>query len=229
MAERSIKRRITVRIIVGIVFVCAVFFGTAGTFNWPEAWVYMIIQFGWAIALSVFLMRFNPELAKDRLTFMKKTAKSWDKAIIFGSIPIYTAYILLPGLDAVRYQWSKVPIFVKAICFAVVIVSFSWIFWIMKENAYLSRVVEVQKEKQHKVVTTGPYRYVRHPMYAGVIVLLFCLPLALGSLYALIPAAFLTMLFIIRTHLEDKTLHRELDGYGDYAKKTRYRLIPKIW
>jgi protein-S-isoprenylcysteine O-methyltransferase Ste14 len=99
----------------------------------------------------------------------------------------------------------------------------------MRENTYLSRVVEIQKDRGHKVITTGPYRYVRHPMYVGVIILLVSVPLALGSLWALVPGVALTIIIIIRTHLEDKTLHAELEGYKAYAGKVRYRLVPGIW
>jgi protein-S-isoprenylcysteine O-methyltransferase Ste14 len=113
--------------------------------------------------------------------------------------------------------------------FVGILVSFALIFWVMRENTYLSRVVEIQKDGGHKVIRTGPYRYIRHPMYVGVIVLLFCIPLALGSLWTLIPGTLLTALFVIRTHLEDKTLHTELEGYASYADTVRYRLFPGIW
>ena len=99
----------------------------------------------------------------------------------------------------------------------------------MRENPYLARVVEVQKERGHRVITTGPYRYVRHPMYVGVIALYVCLPLALGSLWMLIPSALLISLTIVRTHLEDETLLVELQGYREYAGQVRYKLVPGVW
>ena len=99
----------------------------------------------------------------------------------------------------------------------------------MLENTYLSRVVEIQKERGHRVISTGPYRYIRHPMYVGVIILFVCIPLALGSLLTLIPGALLTALIVIRTHLEDKALHSELEGCKAYSAKVMYRLVPGIW
>lgn len=99
----------------------------------------------------------------------------------------------------------------------------------MRENTYLSQVVKIDKERGHHVITTGPYALVRHPMYTVVIVLLFAVPVALGSRFALILAVFLTVLLIVRTCLEDRTLHIELEGYVEYANKTHYRLIPGIW
>ena len=97
----------------------------------------------------------------------------------------------------------------------------------MRENAYLFRTVQV--ESGQNVVTTGPYRIVRHPMYMGFITMFFCVPLALGSFYALVPATLVAASVVIRTHFEDKELHKELKGYREYAEKTRYRLIPKVW
>ncbi len=101
--------------------------------------------------------------------------------------------------------------------------------WIMRENTYLSQVVKIDKNRGHKVITTGPYALVRHPMYITAIILLFAVPIALGSRFALIISLFLMVLLIVRTYLEDRTLHVELVGYPEYAKQTIYRLIPGIW
>ena len=101
--------------------------------------------------------------------------------------------------------------------------------WVMRENSYLSQVVKIDDARGQQVLTTGPYALVRHPMYTVIIVLLFALPVALGSRFGLIPAVFLTVLLIVRTHFEDRTLHGELAGYPEYAKQTVYRLIPGIW
>jgi protein-S-isoprenylcysteine O-methyltransferase Ste14 len=229
MAEKGLIAKIIIRFISGLILIGAILFGTAGTFHWPEAWIYIIIQFGWSVVLSVWLWNYDPELLKDRLKFMKKSAKGWDKVLTFVSMPFYIPYLVIPGFDAVRYQWSHVPVWAKIICFILVAVSFFWISWIMKENTYLSRFVEIQEERGHKVITTGPYRFVRHPMYIGSTVLLLVLPVALGSLYALIPVAFCIVIMIIRTYLEDKTLYKELEGYAEYAQKTKYRLLPGIW
>jgi protein-S-isoprenylcysteine O-methyltransferase Ste14 len=118
---------------------------------------------------------------------------------------------------------------VKAVGFIGIILSFMLVFWVMRENTFLSRIVEIQKEKGHRVITTGPYQYVRHPMYFGVIVLFFSIPVALGSLLGLIPSGALTLLILIRTVLEDKTLREELEGYNSYTEKVRYKIIPGIW
>ena len=99
----------------------------------------------------------------------------------------------------------------------------------MTQNRYLSDVVRIQEERGHEVCMTGPYRYVRHPMYVGVIIFVLCLPLALGSFFALFLSAAILFVFLIRTSLEDKTLQKELPGYKEYTEQVRYRLIPGIW
>jgi protein-S-isoprenylcysteine O-methyltransferase Ste14 len=128
-----------------------------------------------------------------------------------------------------RYQWSAVPIAVQVAAFACIVLSLLLIYWVMLENPFLSRVVEVQTERSHRVVTSGPYRYVRHPMYSGIIVLFVCIPLALGSFWSLIPAAILVLLILVRTLLEEKTLRTELEGYKAYAERVRYRVLPGVW
>ena len=163
------------------------------------------------------------------MAFLKPTAKAWDKVILLISTIAFIPYLILPGLDGVRFQWSSVPLIVKAVGFIGIILSFMLVFWVMRENTFLSLIVEIQKERGHKVITTGPYQYVRHPMYFGVIVLFFSIPVALGSLWGLIPSGALTLLILIRTVLEDKTLREELEGYNSYTEKVRYKIIPGIW
>jgi len=104
-----------------------------------------------------------------------------------------------------------------------------FLIWVMKANTYLSPVVKIDEKRGHSVVTTGPYRFVRHPMYSAVIILLFAVPVALGSRFALIPAFLLAILLVLRTYFEDRTLYRELPGYPEYTQKTTYRLLPGIW
>jgi protein-S-isoprenylcysteine O-methyltransferase Ste14 len=220
---------VVARLAISFVIISAVLFGSAGTLNWPEAWLYIILQFSFSAAIAAWLKKNNPDLLKERMTFLKQSAQGWDKAITLGFIPAFAACFLLAGLDAVRYGWSAVSWPVKAAGFVGILASLAVVFWVMHENTYLSRVVEIQKERGHQVISTGPYRYVRHPMYAGTILLFFSIPLALGSLWALIPAAVLTAVLVVRIHLEERMLREGLEGYTAYAEKVRYRLIPGIW
>ena len=140
------------------------------------------------------------------------------------------ALYVVPGFDVVRYGWSEsLPLWIKVIAMIVHIPCFVLLGWVMRENTYLSQVVKIDEQRGHHVITTGPYALVRHPMYTVVIVLLFAVPTALGSRYALLLAVFLTVLLLVRTCLEDRTLHQELAGYAEYARQTRYRLVPGIW
>ena len=174
------------------------------------------------------MKRYDPGLFQERAT-IKIPKRGWDKIIgielgIFF-IPVY----IIPGFDAVRFGWSHVPFPFKILGFIPFVVSVAWTARVAKENTYLSHVVEIQKDRGHKVITTGPYSFVRHSMYMGSIGYLISIPLALGSLYALIPSILCIILLIIRTHFEDKALHAELGGYTEYAEKTQYRLFHGIW
>jgi len=207
----------------------AVFFGSAGTLDWPEAWLYMIFQFSFSATMAVWLKKNDPALLKDRMTFLKSSARGWDKAILWILAIVFIPFLFLPGMDAIRYRWSSVPFLLKVFGFTGILSALLLISWVTRVNTYLSHFVEIQKERCHRVITTGPYRFIRHPMYIAVITLFVCIPLALGSLFALIPAALLIALIVIRTNFEDKTLNLELEGYKAYSDKVKYRLLPGIW
>jgi len=215
---------------VRIVFLPILLFIPAGTLKWPEAWLFLIICLSWLGATLVWLMKNNPDLLKERLKMpIQKDQKSWDKVIVLALLMLSMIWLPLPGLDAVRYQWSHLPLVLKALGFIGLMPSFLIFFLTMKENPHLSTVVRIQQDRGHKVITTGPYKYVRHPMYSGMIILYLSFPLSLGSFYALILSLAFIFLIILRTYLEDKTLQKELSGYHEYAKRVRYRLVPGVW
>ncbi|UCH95934.1 MAG: isoprenylcysteine carboxylmethyltransferase family protein [Candidatus Aminicenantes bacterium] len=226
----SSKLKIAVKIVIMTIFFMVLIFVPAGTFKWPEAWIFLFLYFSWLTAMIIWMKKNDPGLLKERMTARKKKdVKHWDKIFMFSYSLLVLVLFVLPGLDAVRCRWSQVPLLIKVIGFLGFIPAMSIVFWTMKENTYLSEMVRIQEERGHQVCTTGPYQYVRHPMYVGVIIFLFCFPLAMGSLYSLIPAFVTVILFFFRTALEDKTLHNELSGYKEYAQKVRYRLIPGVW
>ena len=139
-----------------------------------------------------------------------------------GFIPIF----FVPGLDR-QFEWSNIPIIIEIIGFIAFITGAIILFLTMKENSFLSKVVEIQEG--HSVITTGPYKIIRHPMYLGLIIFIIGWCLALGSLFSLIFVALIVIGLIIRISFEDKMLHEELEGYKDYAQKTKKKLIPLIW
>jgi protein-S-isoprenylcysteine O-methyltransferase Ste14 len=206
----------------------ALFFGSAGSFNWIEAWLFLFFYVIAVTAMVTWLKKNAPELLKERMS-RKKDAKTWDKIILVAYSILVMIMLVVAGFDAIRYQWTHVPVGVRVLGFLGFIPAYMVIFWTMMENRYLSEAVRIQEERGHEVCTTGPYRYVRHPMYVGVIIFVICFPLALGSFIALFLSVLIIVVFLIRTLLEDKTLQKELPGYREYAEQVRYRLIPGIW
>ena len=209
----------------------AFFFVSAGTLRWLEAWLLLAVYIMYAVLVSTWLRAHDPALLQERLkgSPIQEGQKGWDKILAIGFLVVGLPLLILPGLDAVRYQWTHMPTVLTAVGLAAHVPGFLWIFSVMKENTYLSRVVKIDEERGQKVITTGPYRVVRHPMYAAVILLVLCMPLALGSVLSLIPASLMVVLLVIRTVLEDKTLREELEGYPEYAARTRYRIVPGVW
>ena len=223
---------IWLRFVVRMTLFAVALMWPAGTWKWWEAWVLVGLWAIYGFVMTMYLLRHDPALLAERLKLvpLQKEQKVWDKALMLLFFIAGIGLYLLPGFDVMRYEWSDpLPLWVRVIAMLVHIPCLILLVWIMRENTYLSQVVKIDKERGHKVITTGPYALVRHPMYTVTIILLFAVPVALGSRFALIISLFLTVLLIIRTYLEDRTLHAELVGYPEYAKQTIYRLIPGIW
>ncbi len=223
---------IWLRLILRMVLFSIALMWPAGTWYWWEAWAVVGLWTVFGIVITYYLLQHDPALLAERLKFvpLNKEQKSWDKVIMLIFFIAAIGLYIIPGFDVVRYQWSEpLPPWMKVIALLVHLPCFLFLGWVMRENTYLAQVVKIDKARSHHVVSTGPYALVRHPMYTVVIVLLFAVPVALGSRFALILAVFLMVLLIVRTYLEDRTLHSELQGYPEYAKQTPYRLIPWLW
>jgi protein-S-isoprenylcysteine O-methyltransferase Ste14 len=216
------------RVVTGVLLMLALFFLPAGTFHWPEAWLFIFFYLASVSGIFIWLKKKSPSLLSERMA-RKKEAKRWDRTLIMAYTSVLIALLIVPGLDAVRFRWSSVPLTLKGLGFAGLAPGLFFAFWAMRENAFASDVVRIQKDRGHTVCTTGPYRYIRHPMYLGVILIMLFFPLSLGSLYAYIPATVIIILFIIRASLEDKALQQELPGYQEYSRSVRYRLLPGVW
>ncbi len=220
------NRRLILRIILAFLSMAAVLFLTAGTWKWIEGWILILLYLSWAIFIGYYLRKNNPGLLEKRLS-MKWPSLSWDKMFIFFLYLCFLIQFFLLGFDAVRFKWSMVPLWVEILGFAGLLITFYIYFLVMKENPFLARNVEIVPGQ--KVITTGAYKYVRHPMYLGGIIMMISMSLALGSFYSLIPGILNAVNIIIRTQLEDTTLQNELAGYKAYMKKTPYKLLPGIW
>ena len=204
----------------------------AGTWYWWEAWILVGLWTVFGIVMTVYLLHHDPALLAERMKLvpLQKDQKTWDKLLMLLFVVAGIGLYIVPGFDVVRYHWSEpLPLWMKILAMLVHIPCFVALGWIMRENTFLSQVVKIDEQRGHQVISAGPYALVRHPMYSVIIVLLFAVPVALGSRFAVIIAVFLTVLMIVRTHFEDRTLHVELRGYEQYAQRTRYRLIPGLW
>lgn len=210
-------------------FLLALFLIAAGRWDWLPAWIYVGIFFAYDLATVAFVYPRSPDLLTERST-RHKDIKSWDKAIMglsAGLLPMIAGVVA--GLDE-RWRWApEVSPTVQWIAGIVVALGYAIVVWSMWANAYFSAVVRIQTDRGHSVATGGPYRMVRHPGYVGAILFTLAMPVLMGSLWGLIPAALAAILFIVRTRLEDDTLQAELPGYTEFTQQTRYRLLPGIW
>jgi protein-S-isoprenylcysteine O-methyltransferase Ste14 len=223
--------KVLVRFVLLVVLLLAVLFIAAGTLNWPMAWAYAILTVAITFGSRIIMIRRNPDLVTERAQSLSaQGAKSWDKIIvrlvaIVG--PLLT--LIVCGLD-VRFGWRpEIPLAVQIVALILMTLGSLLGTWAMSVNRFFSGVVRIQTDRGHTVVTGGPYRFIRHPGYAGGVVANLTWPLALGSVWALIPGTLTALLTLVRTALEDKTLREELPGYQEYAQRVRYRLLPGVW
>jgi len=221
--------RLSLRVAVGLLILLALVFGPVGRLDWAWGWVYLGTYLG-AVSLAFAYMAIaDPELLKER-TRRPAGAKGWDRVLVvlFGLVST-PASLVVAGLD-VRFGWSPpLPLALQLAALSVGVLACGLGFWAMVSNTFFSTFFRIQTERGHAVVSAGPYRIVRHPGYVGVIAFLLATPLILGSLGALVPAGVGAAILIVRTALEDQTLHRELEGYPDYARRVRHRLLPGVW
>jgi protein-S-isoprenylcysteine O-methyltransferase Ste14 len=220
-----LRRFVPVVFSVAITSVCL--FGSVGRLDWLNAWVLLGLNFVASIVTTALLWR-NPELLAERSNI--KAGKSWDKAIV-GIVVLLgpMATWITAGLDT-RFHWSDgMPPLAFIVGVVVAVLAAALIAWAMRSNKFFSSVVRIQKDRGHVVVTGGPYRFVRHPGYTGMSMFTFATPLILNSRWAFAPAMATAATAVLRTALEDRTLHNELDGYADYARRVKYKLVPVIW
>ena len=214
-------------IICGDVVFGFILFFLSGDFLWMEAWIFLIILTFLMSYMLFWLNKHNPQVLRSR-TSMKGMVRK-DIIIMILFIVVFFAFFIVVCLDGGRYHWSTVPLWGKIIGYIGFVIGFIITVLVMKENPFASKVVRVDKEGGHRVISTGPYAVVRHPMYSGFILWFISMSIALGSLYGLIPLGFITILLIVRIHFEEELLHEELEGYTEYTKKVKKRLIPRVW
>ena len=216
-----------IRDLIQSIFSLMILFVAAGTFNWWNGRLYLLIIMLHHVAKILLLYLFNPTILNARARIFTENTKKYDRIFVYCFVVFSLLLYIIAGFDAVRYQWSS---FNNSLIFiGIPIFLIGWIIgiWAMIVNKNFTMTISVDKNEY--LCSTGPYKIIRHPGYAGEIIMILSFPLILGSLWSFIPAVILILIFIIRTHLEDQVLQLELNGYNEYSKKTKFRLFPFIW
>ena len=226
--EKALKQAFARRV-MQLAFLLAVFaaslFLTSGRLDWIAAWAYLGLYVGMILATGLVIER---DLIAERSRIGEGT-KDWDR--VLGSLSIFLVTpgaLIVAGLDK-RFGWSELPLVVQIVAALFVILGSALTVWTMASNRFFSGTVRIQEDRGHTVVSAGPYGFVRHPGYLAWCISAPAIPLMLGSLWGLIPALLGLCALVLRTALEDSTLHEELPGYQDYARRVRYRLLPGVW
>jgi protein-S-isoprenylcysteine O-methyltransferase Ste14 len=223
-------QRIVRQSVVGLAIMLVLLFVPAGTLAWPAGWIFLI-EFSLASALIArWLLRHNPDLLAERMKpLIQRDQKPWDKALMVVFLFLWCAWFVVMALDAVRFGWSEIPLWLQVLGAIAIAVSMYIMHLIMRTNSFAAPVVKIQAERGHRVISDGPYAIVRHPMYGGTLLLIVGIPLLLGSWWGLALSPVLILLFAVRGVMEERTLMAELPGYSDYAARVRYRLVPFVW
>ena len=224
LSQGELIKMVFMRILVFIALLLAMFFLPAGTFAYWEAWVYLTVILVSMFSFLIYFLKNDPELLERRMRMREKEA---EQKLIVRILSLWFLFtFLLPGFDK-RFEWSDVSVEVVIVADILVLLSYGMIFLVLRENRYASRIIEVELEQ--KVISSGPYAIVRHPMYLGGSLMFLFAPLALGSYWAIIPSLLIIPILVARIRNEEKILERELGGYQEYMQRTKYRLIPGIW
>jgi protein-S-isoprenylcysteine O-methyltransferase Ste14 len=222
--SETIRKQILLKAILAFTILCIVFFLPARTLSYWEAWIYIAILFTGASIVIVYFLKHDPEFLERRMRTKEKVKEQ--KLIIRLGWSLFLPTFLIPGFDR-YYGWSDVPVILVIVSDIFVLAGYLIVIRVFRENSYASRVVEINSGQ--KVVSTGPYALVRHPMYSGNLLMYGFTPLALGSWWALIGSGLIVILILFRIFSEEEFLSENLEGYKEYKLKTIYRLIPGIW
>jgi protein-S-isoprenylcysteine O-methyltransferase Ste14 len=226
LTRDGINRFIQVFFVTLFIGLCI--FLPAWRIDWIPGWIFIGIYLFGIVVNALVLLRVNPDVINARGK-VKEDTKRWDKVWGAFSTPATLAVYVVSGFDGGRFSWSSVPGWAVGLGFVLFAVSWLFTIWSMAVNPHFETTVRIQEETGHQTVSSGPYAIVRHPGYVAFILMYFATPLILHSLWGLVPAGVVFILFILRTAREDRTLHEELPGYSEYTQKVRYRLFPGIW
>jgi protein-S-isoprenylcysteine O-methyltransferase Ste14 len=211
-------------------FMGAIIFVAAGTINYAGGWLYLGVMIAASVVFGADMMRVDPGLLKERLKPpVQKDQPLADKLILIPILLLMFGGMGFMAADAARWHWSMMPPSVQWVGCGLLLAALLFIYWIMRTNSFAAPVVKIQKDRGQAVITTGPYAIVRHPMYFGALFYMAGTSLVLGSWWGLATVPVLALLLGIRIGVEEQTLRTGLDGYDDYARRVRWRLVPLIW
>ena len=217
------------RLVITFAVFAAMIFVPAGTINWVAGWVLLGLMIVYAAFSLTQLSKHNPDVIEERKGIIKEDQKTWDMVFTVVITVVYLGWIIFLPIDAVRLKLSLVPLWAQIIGGVLMMAGFYLVHIAAMENTFLSRTVRIQDERGHRVIDTGPYAMVRHPMYVGVIVIFPGVALLLGSGWGALVGVILGLTFPLRIIGEERMLREELAGYVEYTERVRYRLIPGVW
>ena len=217
---------IVVKGVVGLGAIAGTLFGVAGRVDWPAAWVFISLFAIYLFLGAWWFVRYDPDLLKERMTTAPNVPIGTDcRSCLLDQ----RQRCLRPRFDAGRFRWSEMATALQAVGAVALVAALAVIWWCTAANRFLSANARIQSERGHRVIQQGPYRFVRHPMYTSLIVLMIAMALILGSWLAVVPAGLIAVLLVVRTSLEDRMLTTELVGYREYANQVHDRLLPGLW
>ena len=222
--------RLIVNTLGWVVIMGALLFGAAGTTQWPAGWAFLVEMTLLSFVSGIWLAQHDPALLAERMTlFVQRGQRRWDQIFMMCAAVAWIAWLVLMGLDARRFHWSEVSPWLQGIGGALMAAGIFFVCMVFRENSFASPVVKIQSERGHKVIDTGPYAYVRHPMYSCAILYLIGMALMLGSWWGLafVPAIVAGLGY--RAVREEGVLADQLAGYDAYRSRVRYRLVPYVW
>jgi protein-S-isoprenylcysteine O-methyltransferase Ste14 len=223
------RRRLIISTTSSLLILVLCLFLPAGTWVWSRGWLFLGVMLATSIPLTLHLLKVNPDVIAGRVNRHERPRR-WDLLLgLLVALPAMLAIPIVAALDDGRYHWSRLPWWGCVVGYVLLLIGITGLTWAQGVNKFFEPFVRIQTDRNHHVIDTGPYAIIRHPGYAFGFGFFLGIPLALGSLWGLIPAMLMSVFVVVRTVLEDRTLQNELPGYKQYAERVRYRLIPGVW
>jgi protein-S-isoprenylcysteine O-methyltransferase Ste14 len=222
--------RLIVQTVVWYSGIGVILFVSAGTLDWTAAWLFLVEMIVLSLVGGGWLLRYDPALMRDRLSSpIQRDQPLADKFAVAGILVACVGALVVMGLDAVRFGWSSVHPWVQVMGELILCLSIWLGFRVLAANSFAAPVVKIQKDRDHAVISSGPYAHVRHPMYSGALLFFAGMSLLLGSWWGLVPVWVLAVVLGMRIPIEEAALRAGLSGYDEYAQRVRYRLVPFVW